>query len=218
MSRGGSVGILSCFVSLTLAEKNYYLHSGKLEFLALKWAVTERFHDFLYYASSFTIYTDCNPLSYILSTTKLNATTIRWVGDLANYNFTVRYRPGKDSVDCDYLSRHPVEVEELVENCTEEITPEIISAALHGSKEKGKFAVVNSVNVSGVDEMTISKIDPQEVKLAQKNDPYIGEALIFVVAGEYPSRKERKVLSKKSKTLLNQFKCLKLTEDGILIR
>ena len=34
--------------SLTKAEKNYYLHSGKLEFLALKWAVCERFRDYLY--------------------------------------------------------------------------------------------------------------------------------------------------------------------------
>ena len=36
--------------TLTPAENNYYLHSGKLEFLALKWAVTEKFNDFLYYA------------------------------------------------------------------------------------------------------------------------------------------------------------------------
>lgn len=33
--------------TLTKAEKNYHLHSGKLEFLALKWAVTERFRDYL---------------------------------------------------------------------------------------------------------------------------------------------------------------------------
>lgn len=31
--------------TLTKAEKNYHLHSGKLEFLALKWVVTERFRD-----------------------------------------------------------------------------------------------------------------------------------------------------------------------------
>ena len=29
--------------TLTPAEQNYYLHSGKLEFLALKWVITERF-------------------------------------------------------------------------------------------------------------------------------------------------------------------------------
>ena len=39
--------------TLTPAEQNYYLHSGKLEFLALKWAITERFRDYLYYAPSF---------------------------------------------------------------------------------------------------------------------------------------------------------------------
>jgi UPF0288 family protein (methanogenesis marker protein 3) len=35
---------------------DYHLHSGKLEFLALKWAVTEHFRDYLYYASKFVVY------------------------------------------------------------------------------------------------------------------------------------------------------------------
>ena len=30
---------------LTPSEKNYHMHAGKLEFLALKWAVTEKSHD-----------------------------------------------------------------------------------------------------------------------------------------------------------------------------
>ena len=47
--------------SLTPVEKNYYLHSGKLEFLALKWSVCEQFRDYLYYTKSFTIFTDNNP-------------------------------------------------------------------------------------------------------------------------------------------------------------
>ena len=34
--------------SLTNAEKNYHLHAGKLEFLALKWAITDQFRDYLY--------------------------------------------------------------------------------------------------------------------------------------------------------------------------
>ena len=28
-------------------EKNYHAHAGKLEFLALKWAITEQFKDYL---------------------------------------------------------------------------------------------------------------------------------------------------------------------------
>lgn len=50
-------------------ETNYHLHSGKLEFLALKWAICEQFRDYVCYAPSFIVYTDNNPLSYVLSTT-----------------------------------------------------------------------------------------------------------------------------------------------------
>ena len=61
--------------TLTDAETNYNLHSGKLEFLALKWAVTERFPDYLRYGTEpFTVYTDNNPLTYVLTSAKLNAT------------------------------------------------------------------------------------------------------------------------------------------------
>lgn len=51
---------VSAYASTTLtpAEQNYHLHSWKLEFLALKWAVTERFRDYLYYAPHFEVYSD----------------------------------------------------------------------------------------------------------------------------------------------------------------
>ena len=41
--------------ALTPAEKNYNLHAGKLEFLALKWAIVEQFRDYLYYPPEFTV-------------------------------------------------------------------------------------------------------------------------------------------------------------------
>ena len=47
--------------TLTPCEQNYHMHSGKLEFLALKWSVTEQFRDYLYYAPEFVVYTDNNP-------------------------------------------------------------------------------------------------------------------------------------------------------------
>lgn len=55
------------------------MHAGKLEFLALKWAVCERFRDYLFQAPSFVVYTDNNPLIYVLTTAKLNASGQRWV-------------------------------------------------------------------------------------------------------------------------------------------
>ena len=51
--------------ALTAHEKNY--HSTKLEFLALKWAVTEHFKEYLLY-QPFLIKTDNNLLTYIMTT------------------------------------------------------------------------------------------------------------------------------------------------------
>ena len=98
--------------SLSKAESNYPAH--KLEFLALKWAVTKRFHEYLY-GNEFTVYTDNNPLTYILTTAKLDATGHRWVAALAAYNFTLHYRPGKANIDADALSRIPWKKEQTVE-------------------------------------------------------------------------------------------------------
>ena len=57
--------------TLTQSEQNY--HSSKLEFLALKWSVTEHFKEYLAYAP-FTVRTDNNPLTYVLTTPNLDAT------------------------------------------------------------------------------------------------------------------------------------------------
>ena len=70
--------------TLSKSERKYDTH--KLEFLALKWSITERFHEYLY-GGHFEVYTDNNPLTYILTTAKLDATGQRWVASLANYNF-----------------------------------------------------------------------------------------------------------------------------------
>ena len=61
--------------SLTPAGKNY--NSSKLEFLALKWSVIEHFKEYLTY-SPFVVWTDNNPLTYVLMTTNLDATGYHW--------------------------------------------------------------------------------------------------------------------------------------------
>ena len=79
-------------------------HSSKLEFLALKWAITEQFREYLQYRS-FTVLTDNNPLTYILTTPNLDALGHRWVAALAGYNMTIRYLKGSDNKVADTLSR-----------------------------------------------------------------------------------------------------------------
>ena len=105
------------FASRTLskAEKRYDAH--KLEFLALKWAITDRFHEYLY-GGEFEVYTDNNPLTYVLTTAKLDATGQRWVAALALYNFKIYYRSGKANVNADALSRIPWNIEEIATSCS----------------------------------------------------------------------------------------------------
>ena len=78
--------------ALTTAEKNYKLHAGKLEFLALKWAICDHFRDYLYYSPKFVVYTDNNPLIYVFTSAKLNATGLRWIGELSDFEFEIKYR------------------------------------------------------------------------------------------------------------------------------
>ena len=70
--------------------------------MALKWSIMEKFHEYVY-GGHFEVYTDNNPLTYILTTAKLDATGQRWVASLANYNFKIFYKSGKLNVEVDAL-------------------------------------------------------------------------------------------------------------------
>ena len=111
--------------SLKPSERNYPAH--KLEFLALKWAITDKFHDYLY-GATFEVVTDNNPLTYVLTTAKLDATGHRWVAALSNYNFSLTYRSGKLNQDADGLSR-------LSEGQDQQVMyPEVLKAILNVSQ------------------------------------------------------------------------------------
>lgn len=88
--------------SLNKTERNYPAH--KREFLALKWAMTEKFHDYIL-GAQVTVVTDNNPLCYILRNAKLDATSHRWLTSLSIYDFDLQYKKGSTHVDADALSR-----------------------------------------------------------------------------------------------------------------
>ena len=84
--------------ALTAHEKNY--HSTKLEFLALKLAITEHFKEYLSY-QPFLVKTENNPLTYIMTTHNLDATGHQWVGALVKFNFWLEYQKGQDNAVAD---------------------------------------------------------------------------------------------------------------------
>ena len=65
--------------SLTKSERNYPVH--KLEILALKWAITDKFHEYLY-RIEFQVLTDNNPLTYVLTTAQQQRWMLQGLGGL----------------------------------------------------------------------------------------------------------------------------------------
>ena len=196
--------------TLSPAEKNYYLHSGKLEFLALKWALCDKFDDYLYCSKPFLVYTDNNPLCYILSTAKLNATGMRWLNNLTRFNFTIKYRPGRISVDCDYLSRHP-EFDEF----TEEIKGNELQAFKENSLENANLTL--TVNELFIEDTQCKRVSKEELQLMQKQDDIVGLIYHYIKDNIKLIIIQQKSLKKKQKQLLRFFKELRI-ENGILIK
>ena len=97
------------YASRVMNETEQRYHSNKQEFLALKWAVTEQFHEYLSpygkNQNEFVVRSDNNPLTYIFSFANLDAAGQRWVARLTSYNFSLEYQKGKDNTVADFLSQ-----------------------------------------------------------------------------------------------------------------
>lgn len=80
--------------------------SRKLELLALKWAVTDTFREYLL-GNKVTVFTDTSPFTY-LKAAKFGAVEKCWVSELAAFDFEVKYRPGTTNRNADVLSQQPI--------------------------------------------------------------------------------------------------------------
>ena len=119
--------------SLMKSEAKYPVH--KLKFLCLKWAITEQFHKYLY-GNTYDVHTDNNPLTYVLTTAKLDAMGHQWIADLANYNFHTHYKSSKSrksNVEADALSR--IDWEKCDKTIQADSIHAIVAAAITGTRE-----------------------------------------------------------------------------------
>ena len=143
--------------TLSPAEQKYPIH--KLEFKALHWAVTSKFRDYLY-GNRVTAVTDNNPLTYVLDKAKLDASSQRWVSDLAVFNLDIVYRPGKRNANADSLSRIPsAEVAQILDG-TDKRKDEGLT------KETGPIKASSNV---------VSVQTPTTVSAASQTEPYKGK-------------------------------------------
>ncbi len=176
---------------LSRSERNYPIH--QLEFLALKWAIVDKFHDYLY-GAKFTVRTDNNPLTYVLTTAKLNATGHRWLAALTTYDFNVQYKPGKSNIDADLLSRNAQDFQEE----WEDISPSGVKAFCHQvgvaeSDVSTRFidqlgappdAIPDVFSFTSHLEMgPLEQLSQKDLIEAQKSDPAIGPVLKVMETG-----------------------------------
>ena len=114
-------------------------HSFKLEFLALKWAVTEQFRENLQY-QPFLVCTDNNPLTYVMTMRNLDAVRHRWVAAMARYNFEIEYVHGMDNKVTDALSHVGGQLDEeaVKELLDQGAIKELLNHAMHYGVPRAK--------------------------------------------------------------------------------
>ena len=97
-------------VSRRTSDVESAYHSTKLELLAIIWAMDKLRH--LLLSVSFIVYTDCQALVYVNTLKTKKPQIIRWLGEIADFDYEIRHRKGEKMQHVDALSRAPVEIAE----------------------------------------------------------------------------------------------------------
>ena len=169
--------------SRTLGKHEVNYHSSKLEFLALKWAITKQFKEYLAHAP-FLVKTDNNPLTYVMSTPNLDATGHRWVSALAAFNFQIEYIKGSHNKVADALSRRGEDVALLG---TEEVRA-ILDGVLTGSTDRAETHAPQ-VASAAAEQLRIMQVKYQKVPStdwteAQREDDVLRHTIEWVKKGK----------------------------------
>ena len=127
----GSISSHVCvYASRTLSDVERRYSQTEKETLAIVWGC-EKFHLYIY-GAEFNIVTDHKALEIIFNNpnSRPPARIERWSLRLQNYDFTVKFKPGKEN-PADFMSRHPVsrsttkgcDAEEYLNFITRHVTP-----------------------------------------------------------------------------------------------
>ena len=196
--------------SLHPSERSMHNYSSvKLELLVLKWVVMEKFCDYLL-GSQFHINTDNSPLAYVRES-KLGASQIWWLSELALFDFTIHYRTGRSNRATDVLNRHPPTEEEVNEergsDCNEvevisySLVFEVVDEYLNTTKvpdDLKKEAQSISCTIQPVMEeedaeeikgmfnsvSVLNQVTPEDMAEEQKRDSILGLVCQYVTARE----------------------------------
>ena len=188
----------------------------------LKWVVTEKFRDYLL-GSRFQVYTDNNPLAYVMES-KLGASHIQWLSELALFDFVIKYQTGGSNMDTDALSCHPFnptcddsftesetnsdeyevisyssicEAVDLCLNSTkipEDLKQGDVSCAIMEEEDMNENEIVSSLNAVS----TFEHVTPKQMAEEQQKDPTLELVYQLVTAGEKPKTSAKAKIKSKA--------------------
>ena len=222
------------YANRVMNETKQRYHSNKQEFLTLKWAVTEQFHEYLLpygkNRNEFVVRTDNNPLTYIFSSANLDAAGQHWVAHLARYNFSLEYQKGKDNTVADFLSwmkecLPEEEVQEYLNKIPYPGVKVVLDNAITPIKERAEQGVWPSPDCQDVCQeeavgARLSRLATTNVtdwKQEQKEDPVLYQVVKHLrVPCETFKGALHQVLDKKATTAYVKVKEQLLIKNGLL--
>lgn len=144
-----------------------------------------------------------------MSSAKLNLMGHRWVAELADFHFTIQYRPGRENVDADSLSRMPVNTEEMMEQYTEELASDCVAATTQAVETQDSSSpwvcpVLASPQCTAVNQVKHEPLSVAEIRQAQRDDKDIGPIIQCKLKDCKPLGHELKAFSMQSKSLLRE--------------
>ena len=172
----------------------------KLEFLGMKWAMMQKFREYLL-GHKCVVWTDNIPLSH-LGTAKLGATEHRWVAELAVFDYTVRYRPGRTNQNADALSRQCPSNDIVV-----------VGPGTPVPKAVRQAAVMNPVLAAQSTISAVPERSTADLVTLQGADPTICTVLPFWRQQRMPGRMEKLSLPPAALGLLRQWGHLMMKQD-----
>ena len=129
--------------------------------MALKWAIAKQFQEYLLW-KPFTVRTDNNPLTYIMTTPNLDATQHQWVESLARFTFSIEYQKGHDIVATYALSQ-----------VTSKLNPETMKSIMDG-------VTVGTTKKADAHDPVMAKADEEIPKLVQETVILVQASCIYL--------------------------------------
>ena len=215
---------------LRKGERNMENYSAmKLELLAVKWAVVDKFRGYLQ-GAVFTILTDNNPLTYLLSKSKISAVEQRWASALAGFSFNFKYRAGRHNTDVlSRLDRRPWDKETdgdesdvLAQVASTTVVPlglqkEVDEEIITSEREMVHMQLMEQ-KLNILDKTTcMPSISKGQLGEMQHKDSSIGSVIEWMKNGRKPPVGVQKSMKREGQLICRQWHRLELVE-GILYR